>query len=293
MTILAGFRCSDGIVICADTQETVNKLSKRSVPKLKVFAPPHYDGFGEALDSDLAAAFCGAGEGPMIDKLTTLIWQSIKHSTNLNEACQLAEETLKTAYAEYGRIFQPGFCPEIALIYGICMQGWSKLFTATGSIVNEVDGFASEGCGYYLADFLATKMYGPHLTTRQCVILAAYILSQAKEHVDGCGGESHIAVLRDQESSGQVDWSLIKHVTEMLDSVDKDFGSLLLQSSDLRATDSELDEARGRLNSIVGSLREYHAEELKNSKDFFDSLFGSIGRENDDLGLPKVKLTEE
>jgi hypothetical protein len=136
-------------------------------------------------------------------------------------------------------------------------------------------------------------MYGSHLTTRQCVILAAYILSQVKEHVDGCGGDSHIAVLREHESSGQVDWRLIKHVTEILDSLDKDFGSLLLQSSDLTATGDELKEARDRLVSVVDSVREYHAGELKNSRHFFDSLFGIIGRENDDLGLPKSKLTEE
>jgi hypothetical protein len=123
-------------VICADTQETVNKISKRSVSKLRVFTPPHYQGFGELIDSDLAAAFCGAGDGPMIDKLTTLIWQSIRHSTDLDEACQVAEATLEATYTDYGHIFQPGFCPEVALIYGICMQGWCKLFTATGSIVN-------------------------------------------------------------------------------------------------------------------------------------------------------------
>jgi hypothetical protein len=33
MTIIAGFRCQDGIVVCADTQETFGS-AKRNVPKL-------------------------------------------------------------------------------------------------------------------------------------------------------------------------------------------------------------------------------------------------------------------
>ena len=42
MTIIAGFKCSEGIVICADTQETIG-TSKRSVPKLRFepFGGPH------------------------------------------------------------------------------------------------------------------------------------------------------------------------------------------------------------------------------------------------------------
>jgi 20S proteasome alpha/beta subunit len=33
MTIIAGFKCHEGLVLCADTQETVGNVSKRNVPK--------------------------------------------------------------------------------------------------------------------------------------------------------------------------------------------------------------------------------------------------------------------
>jgi 20S proteasome alpha/beta subunit len=36
MTIIAGFKCRDGVVIGGDTQETVSGLSKRNVTKIKV-----------------------------------------------------------------------------------------------------------------------------------------------------------------------------------------------------------------------------------------------------------------
>jgi hypothetical protein len=55
-----------------------------------------------------------------------------------------------------------------------------------------------------ITDFLAARMKPTMLDLHQCVILAAYILFQAKEHVDGCGGESQIAVLRHKGKSGLV-----------------------------------------------------------------------------------------
>src|SRR6266404_5629863 len=60
VTIIAGFKGYDGIVLCADTQETVQGF-KRKVPKLRV-EPAKVGG-------DLAVAFCGAGHGPFIDKV--------------------------------------------------------------------------------------------------------------------------------------------------------------------------------------------------------------------------------
>jgi 20S proteasome alpha/beta subunit len=35
VTIVAGFKTIDGIVLCADTQETIGGISKRNVPKLR------------------------------------------------------------------------------------------------------------------------------------------------------------------------------------------------------------------------------------------------------------------
>lgn len=69
MTIIAGFRCQDGIVVCADTQETSGP-AKRNVPKL-VFSrgPTLSAGQDKMINHDLALAMCGAGDGPFVDKV--------------------------------------------------------------------------------------------------------------------------------------------------------------------------------------------------------------------------------
>jgi hypothetical protein len=69
VTIIAGFRCQDGIVICADTQETTSMggipLSKRNIPKLQFNEHNIYDRSQAGLP-ELAVASCGAGDGPFI-----------------------------------------------------------------------------------------------------------------------------------------------------------------------------------------------------------------------------------
>lgn len=77
MTIIAGFKSCEGIVICADTQESVSNISKRNVHKLR-FEPLPLAFYGEqAHEGDtIAAAFCGAGHGPFIDKLVNGAWEA-------------------------------------------------------------------------------------------------------------------------------------------------------------------------------------------------------------------------
>lgn len=197
---------------------------------------------------------------------------------------------IKETYREFGQIYQPGSFPQAELIYGITIGGQSSLFQASGPLVNE-KSYASSGIGCYLADFLAGRMGadGEHgwLTTRQCVAVAAYILFQAKEHVEGCGGNSHIAVLRESEASGMVDFRLVEHLTEYLKLADLFMGEMLLATADFSLTDSALTE---KLESSIGTIKFVRDEEvnkLKKDRDFARSIWPFEGeRPEDDLGIP-------
>src|SRR5487761_187392 len=103
VTIIAGFKGYDGIVLCADTQETIAGF-KRKVPKLRVEPGKH--------GADLAVAFCGAGHGPFIDKVVNLAWRDVQTATSLDDACYEIEKSIKATHREFGRIYQPGSLPE-------------------------------------------------------------------------------------------------------------------------------------------------------------------------------------
>jgi hypothetical protein len=124
---------------------------------------------------------------------------------------------------------------------------------------------------------------------RQTIILAAYILFQAKEHVEGCGGESHIAVLRESESSGMVDFRLIQHLTEYLKSADHYTGEMLLTAADFSMSDSDASDGISNSVDMLKFLRSEEIKRLEEHRESDRSLFFGLGgfkREEDDLGLP-------
>lgn len=297
MTIIAGFRCQDGIVVCADTQETLGS-AKRNVPKLEFTHGPTWSADqNKMINHDLALAMCGAGDGPFVDKVASRAWDALRGVADIDEASDAVESMIKETYREFGQIYQPGSFPQAELIYGITIGGQSRLFQASGPLVNE-KSYASSGIGYYLADFLAGRMgaNGEHgwLTTRQCVAVAAYILFQAKEHVEGCGGNSHIAVLRESESSGRVDFQLVEHLTEYLKLADGFMGEMLLATADFSMTDTALTE---RIESLIGTIKFVRDEEmnkLKADREFSRSILPFTDeRPEDDLGIPIRISTSE
>jgi len=261
VTIIAGFRCFDGVVICADTQATVPGLSKKHVSKV------HVEPFFRTDEDELVAAFCGAGDGPFIDMLTRKAWAAASGERDIDAACDAIEQRIKDVYKEYGAIYQPGALPQVELIYGVKTEADNRLYHASGPIVNIVEEHCSGGAGYYMADFLTARMHSRSLSLHQLVILAAYILFQAKEHVDGCGGESHIAILRNSGKSGLLDPNRVLAITGLVDSVDHQLGQLLLEASVLTDewnTDSQ--KRIGHLNSTINFLRQRAQDNLASAK---------------------------
>jgi hypothetical protein len=173
VTIIVGFRCFDGVVVCADTQETVTGVSKKNVSKVRV-----ENRFGDTIpralsESDLTFAFCGSGPGPFIDMLTRRARKAAEACSSMDDASESVEKAIQEVYREYGQIYQVGQCPYADLIYGLKMHNESRLFLANGPVVNEQEEYCSSGAGYYMADFLVSRMRPTNLDVHQCALLAA------------------------------------------------------------------------------------------------------------------------
>lgn len=252
MTIAAGLRCAHGVVLCADTQETrLPAGSKVNTPKLRV---EPWNKLESDSPDDLMIAVAGAGDGPFIDKIVELAWEDVQLATSFDEACHQMEHSIKHTHKEYGAIFQTGYLPETQLVYGVKMHGSSKLFSTRGPIVNEKREYDSVGAGYYMADFLAGRMHGNGFPASQVITLAAYILSQCKEHVDGCGGESQIALLDERGSSKIISAVELNTATQTLRAVDDVLSHLLLLPS--ADADFPEDEFSGILDIAAKALLE-------------------------------------
>jgi hypothetical protein len=282
VTIIAGFRCDEGIVICADSQETVNKTTKRSVTKLRYEPCDSSDG-RELHFSDLGIAFCGAGDGPWIDKLAQEAWYACSGKNNLDDVCSAIEHRIKGMYKEFGQIYQPGYCPEAHLIYGAKMGGESRLFSAFGPIVNEKLEYEAGGAGQIMADYLASKLHRSWLGVEQASILATYILLKASENVDGCGGDPQIVALRNEGASGTVCHTKLYELTRMIDGGEWNVGHILLAACDLSKDDKEVrKEILQELKSLQ-NLREHHR--MRDRFHYSEELYKKL----DSLGLPVQK----
>jgi hypothetical protein len=293
VTIIAGFKCNEGVVLCADTQESISvggvPLSKRNVPKLRF----EHSRNKQINNDEFAAAFCGAGSGPFVDKLIDEAWKAAQASASLDEVCLTIEASIKNTYEEFGQIYQPGYCPQAELIYGVKMQGNSRLFIATGPIVNEKQEYYACGAGYYMADFLAKRIYRDYLSLYQCAILAAYVLFQAKEHVDGCGGDSQIAVLRNDGTSGRVESARIAAITELLHWADEETGRFLLDAANLEMDDAEFKKVINLSGDILGNLRSGRKQEIETKERSVRLMFGMGEQKKDEFGLPLPSLFED
>jgi len=259
LTIIAGLKSKDGIVICADTQETFG-VTKKDVPKL-IFQPSEYS---EGSTDDVAAAFCGAGDGPFIEKLIDNAWRDSLGAESLETFCNRIEDSIKSTYADFGAIFQTGHCPSVDLIYGTKMGGRSKLFHAYGPIVIEKDVYVTAGNGSYIGDYIAGRTTSDRsIPLDRAVTLAVYILEEAKKNVEGCGGESHVAILRNNGASGRVGTRQIDTIAETLNMIDRKLGLFLLKTADLSVSDEDFKKGHESLVKIVTTLRDIRRTKLE------------------------------
>ena len=128
-------------------------------------------------------------------------------------------------------------------------------------------------------------MYKSHLDLYQCVILAAYTLFQAKEHVVGCGGDSQIAILRNEGRSGYVEHKRIAAITELLQWADEAMGTVLLSAASLELDNRGFRKMADSAIEGLEDLREGSKARIERDERNLMLLFGLGETQKDQFGL--------
>ena len=81
-----------------------------------------------------------------------------------------------------------------------------------------------------MADFLASRVHQRYLPGTQAVILAAYVLFQCKEYVEGFGGDSNIAILNETGTSTMPHPLRVDTFTELIREIEMHLPQLLLSA---------------------------------------------------------------
>ena len=225
MTIGIGLKAEGGIVLAADSQETIAGFAKRHTGKIPIFV---YKNF--------AVTFVGAGHSDYIETAIQKATNNLSRCKNLREVEMYLEERLVGFFDGHlanWAMFPVKERPDLELLVGITMKnGPSELFHYTGTVFQRT-AHKAIGMGAILATGLVSDLCWDiqdltHLTT-----LAVYIIKRMKDSVNFCGGFTSLVAMRSGGDFGMSDSREIRKLEDALSEIEehnkKDFRAKMIE----------------------------------------------------------------
>jgi len=223
MTIALGIICDTGIVVAADTEESIPGLMKREQEKIQVLLtrygatlyPPggvadvtirfHSDVRSPKTnppETDIAVA--GAGSSGYIDALIprlTSVFQQNEWVTDDIELRTRTEIVIRRFYKEHiipFAAYPPGERPEVEMLLAYQRAGIRRILVSEKTAVRSVQQgeVVAVGAGAFFAKMLLRPFHlSRGLDLRTAQLLAAYTVFRVKEFIDGCGKYTSMAMI--------------------------------------------------------------------------------------------------
>jgi 20S proteasome alpha/beta subunit len=184
VTIAAGYLCATGVILCSDTQESIQGYVKTSTEKIKLFQGSVY-----------TVAFAGAGDNAV---QIEMVVQEISDELKTEEPTSLIG--FKTMmHGVLDRLFPQPYYPkadaEVELLLAVREHNATHLFVVMDNVFAESMEYDCVGAGVVLAKSMLQQRWNRSHSLVEAYIIAAYVLYHAKRWVDGCGGNSDIFLL--------------------------------------------------------------------------------------------------
>jgi hypothetical protein len=285
MTIAVGFRCSDGIVLCADSQMTASDGMRYDAEKL----------LGYSNDNDISAVFALTGAEVFskmcIDRLAKRVLNSNASDVNQDlrdETLRIHQEYAPQALANAGEY-------DLDVLVGVKFRLQDRdvlgLFHIEGPAVSPpITTFDCIGIGRTVAREAISLFYKPRLPVQQANRVAVYCLQKVKNHVEGCGGPSQIISIWDdtddvdEESYPsdpvRMDQSAIAEIEKGFVGLFAALRPVFLSFNDSHPFQNDFDEhfkqamkdVKKQRNEFFGGIRRRVTKEQKELKQFIDGL---------------------
>jgi 20S proteasome alpha/beta subunit len=203
VTIAAGFHCNEGIVLCADTQETITGFIKGYEGKIVT----------NFLGGDAAVAIAGSGTS---DYIRTAKEKAVEGLHGLKELREIRDkiETNLISFFDIHLSRWSGFVenerPTVELLIAVTTKhSGFGLFHWSGTSFHLTHQKAI-GAGILLANTLIQQYCIGNFTLDELTSLAVFIVNKVKKHVDTCGGNTHMVLLKRGGDFGVPDDTLLK-----------------------------------------------------------------------------------
>jgi hypothetical protein len=204
VTIAAGFRCNEGIVLCADTQETISGYIKGYSGKIVT----HFFGAGHV-------SIAGSGTTDYIKMANDKLVENLSGLNDFKSIKDQVENNLITFFDVHlsrWAGFPDNERPNIELLLAIsAYSGGFGLFHWSGTAFHQTHGKAI-GAGILLANSMMQEYCGGNLTLGELTNLAIFVLHKVKNNVDACGGNTHMVLIKKDGEFGYVDDKFLKKV---------------------------------------------------------------------------------
>lgn len=183
MTIVVGFRCVDGIVMCADRQITAAGAFKYHEPKI---SKEDFDNF--------SAVFSYAGSSELANEVHDKICSSLHKTPITKDVIEIVRETTEGILSDMARWYTD---LDLQMLIGV--NSWQEgvdLLKFGGKGVYVARDFEYLAFGdSSLIRFLADKLYSKTMDIKAGMDLAIYLVKKAEDYIDGCGGPIDVAAL--------------------------------------------------------------------------------------------------
>jgi len=259
MTLIAGFRCKEGIVFCADSQETINVDGvdyRMSVQKIE----PH-------VAEKRHISIAGSGNSTLIESFIIRAQRAVDVSTasSVEQLHTLLESELRGFYEEDVRL-----CPDedkaiklfiAAAIRPAGYQAW----VSEGIKLRPMRAWELNGHEEALYRATAMRLYAQDMNIAQGILAGIYVLTIAEETSNYVRGPMSVAIVR-ENGIWMEESAYIEGMQKRLADYDHDIHRLFLACADIGVHVHELDKIisdfgkaatelhRGQIDRYISSL---------------------------------------
>lgn len=281
MTIAIGVLCSDGIILCADSQETFNEYAK--LQRAKVFEL-------DLLSPDVKVVIAGSGDSNFYDALRE----------RLEDGIDMANPDLISIRNKIEEVIV-GYCTRVWPLYGAqrdrpsaqmligirATDGFALLHTE-GPITRQGSSPECIGFGADFSLYHLKKLFKNTMPFAEVCPIAAYVLDLAKENVEFCGGASDVFVIPRTGDVERKDQGYIQENIDKYRSFAVTVDGILARAPSLKMQeDKYLSAVLGFYENRPSDYRNLSPEDLENVRQMLEGVTG-VNRNQTELAFASL-----
>jgi hypothetical protein len=252
MTIAAGFRADGGVVLAADTQETIPDYLKTDTSKITTF---------QRME-EFRVALTGAGGSDMIQMIYQTFMDRFFQGRKWNYISveQAVRDVVYEAQLKHVLPYPAGERPNFQLLIAVQMKGEKvRLLRSIDTTVRRVEDFSCVG-EIALAHYAAGEVEFSQMPVCFARSYAIYMLNLVKKFSPNCGEQTEVVVLYDDWDAEILSQNFIRMEEMQIERISSVAKTLTVNSFAHRDTEERLQTELDHLKEHIVGYRKWEVE---------------------------------